>query len=123
LIARASNAILIDAANSAPHRVTLKCYHPDFQGARQLERVDMSASPGSPREEESHCLGHELLAATLAGEHERTRKLLALGANPRAANDEGIPAFMAPALIGNREIQNVLLQEGARLIWPHLRGV
>ena len=72
----------------------------------------MTATPASAQDERNDSLGRELLAAVLAGKHERAKELLASGANPLAANDEGVPAFMAPALIDNVVMQKVLLQAG-----------
>jgi ankyrin repeat protein len=72
----------------------------------------MTDSPDPSQQEHGESLGRELLAAIVAGERERVSELLASGANPLAVNDEGVPAFMAPALIGNPEMQRLLLQAG-----------
>jgi ankyrin repeat protein len=78
-------------------------------GADAADRVAQSAELA---DEESISLGQELLAAALAGQHELARSLLTKGASPLASNEQGIPAFLAPVLADNLEMQRVFLQSG-----------
>jgi len=64
------------------------------------------------RDETSESAGLELIAVALAGHHEIATALLAKGADPLAENQEGISAFLVPALRGDVQMQRLFLEAG-----------
>jgi ankyrin repeat protein len=106
---------LMDLARERGHKPVVEVLR-RAAGRRQSkppeDAADQIAQTAALAEEKANSLGQELLAAALAGQHEKAGSLLRKGANPLAANEKGIPAFLAPVLTDNLQMQRIFLQSG-----------